>query len=73
MFKMFNIFKKCTHKNTRTVTNIYGDTINAFNARSIRVCKDCGKIIYSNYLDKECHKVNNFSTKKFKGECYDTL
>ena len=25
---MFKILKKCTHSNTRTITNIYGDTIN---------------------------------------------
>ena len=44
----------CKHKNQRTVTNIGVD------ARSVRICKDCGKLIFSPYLDTECTKVNEF-------------
>lgn len=74
IFKNFKWFKECSHNNVRTVTNIYGDAIN-YDARSIRICEDCGKIIYSDYLDQECHKINNFSysKKKYKGERHDTL
>lgn len=57
---MFKIFKKCKHENTTTITNIYGDPINYFNARSLRICDDCHKLIYSDYLDKSCDKCNEF-------------
>ena len=50
----------CKHKNQRTVTNIGGDFINLLDARSIRICKDCGKSIFSPNLDTECTKVNEF-------------
>lgn len=78
LLKRFNIqlVKDCQHKNIRTITNIYGDTINVYDARSIRICDDCGKIIYSDYLDKECHYANEFDfhfKKKGEGEHHDTL
>lgn len=74
LLKRFDIklVKDCQHKNIRTITNIYGDAINAYDARSIRICDDCGKIIYSDYIDKECHKINKFN-KQYKGDCHDTL
>lgn len=58
---MKKFFKKiiCKHKNQITITNIYGDLINALNARSIRICKDCNKLIFSNKLDKNCNEINN--------------
>lgn len=65
---MFKILKKCTHSNTKTITNIYGDTINAFNAKSIKICNNCGKIIYSSHLDKECDFI-----QRNEGEYCDTL
>lgn len=59
---MKNFFKRfiCKHKNQRTITNIGGDMINMIDARSVRECKDCGKIIFSPCLDIECTKVNKF-------------
>lgn len=74
LLKRFDIklVKDCQHKNIRTITNIYGDAINAYDARSIRICDDCGKIIYSDYIDKECYKINKFN-KQYKGDCHDTL
>lgn len=50
----------CKHKNQRTVTNIGGDFINLIDTRSIRICKNCGKIIFSPDLDETCNKVNEF-------------
>jgi acetyl-CoA carboxylase beta subunit len=56
------LFKRlfCKHINTKTITNIYGDAINHFNARSIRECTDCGKTIYHPSLDKNCKVSNKF-------------
>lgn len=59
MFK--NIFtrlkqKKCKHKSIKTITNIYGENINHSNAKSIRICKDCYKVIWHKELDKEMHE-----------------
>lgn len=58
---MKNFLKKiiCKHKNQITLTNIHGDLINALNARSIRICKDGNKLIFSNKLDKNCNEINN--------------
>lgn len=63
---MKNFFKRfrCKHKNQRTITNIGGDMINMIDARSVRECKDCGKIIFSLYLDETCKKVNEFYRDK---------
>lgn len=54
---------KCKHENTECITNFYGDPILYFSTwrkiiRSYRRCKDCGKIIPSEYLDKECNIIN---------------
>lgn len=49
---------KCKHNNLTTITNIYGDAINYYNCRSIKLCKDCGKLIRSNELDDKCNVVN---------------
>lgn len=59
---MKKFFKRliCKHKNQRTITNIGGDMINMLDARSVRVCRDCKKLIFSPYLDKECRRVNDF-------------
>lgn len=78
LLKRFNIKmnKDCQHKNIRTITNIYGDAINVYDARSIQMCNDCGKIIYSDYLDKDCHNTNDFDfhfNKKHTGDFHDTL
>lgn len=54
---------RCKHVNKKCLTNIYGDIINDFNCRSIYVCKDCGKYIPSNKLDKNC-KIINFYIEK---------
>lgn len=61
---------KCKHDNLKTITNIHGDAINIFNSRSWKVCKDCGKHIWSKKLDKKCLKVNMFYQGANK---YDTL
>lgn len=63
---MLNFFKRmtCKHENQITITNIGGDMINMIDARSVRECKDCGKLIFSPYLDKECNKVNEFIRDK---------
>ena len=52
---------KCKHENLETITNIHGDAINMFNARSWRVCKDCGKHVWNLGLDYNCSKVNEFN------------
>ena len=59
---MIKIIKRilCKHENQSTITNFYGDAINAFGCRSWRRCNDCGKIIKSEYLDKECDRVNEW-------------
>jgi hypothetical protein len=47
----------CKHK-YKTITNLYGDTINHFNgARSIKECINCGKRIKDN-LDNNCIEIN---------------
>lgn len=55
------IFKRltCEHKNTTTITNIYGDVITYLKCRSIRECNDCGKIIKDDRLDPKCNKIND--------------
>jgi hypothetical protein len=61
------MFKKlrCKHENIQTLTNIYGDAINYFNARSIRMCTRCGKKFYKNELDKNCDRSNEFEFQEF--------
>ena len=61
------MFNKCKHENSETITNIYGDSINWYTPtfsnkiyRSQRECLECGKIYFSEYLDRECKKVNKF-------------
>lgn len=49
---------KCKHNNIQTITNLYGDAIIYYNCRSIKICKDCGKIIKSETLDKNCNVIN---------------
>ena len=50
-----NILKRlfCKHKYI-TVTNIYGDSINNYGARSFKKCEACGKTKFFKELDKEC-------------------
>lgn len=57
--------RRCKHKNLQTITNICGDPINKFNARSIKNCIDCGKIFFDNKLDKNCKKTNIFNYHEF--------
>lgn len=56
---------KCKHENVETVTNIYGDPINMFNARSIKSCRDCGMKFATDYLDSNCKRSNKFELKTF--------
>ncbi len=60
-----NIIKRlrCKHTNKECMSNFYGDYINIVSyhnkiIRSVWRCKNCGKIIYSEYLDKDCNVVN---------------
>ena len=55
------IFKRlfCKHE-FKTITNLYGDAINRFNARSIAQCIHCGKAVFSGRLDPNCKKVNAY-------------
>lgn len=57
---MFNFIKKlkCKHIYIETISNLYGDAINRFNARRISKCRNCGKLIYLDYIDPNCNKVN---------------
>lgn len=61
LYKLKQLF--CRHKELHCLTNIYGDYINIISTRSkiyrsIRQCTKCGKIIYSEKLDKTCKIVN---------------
>ena len=64
------MFEKCKHENIHTITNIYGDAIVGLNCRSIRNCIDCGKVIKSDSLDKNCKRSNalNYRDFYFKAE-----
>lgn len=55
---------RCKHDNLYTVTNVYGDSINMYDCRSIRQCKNCGKKIFHNSLDTKCNRVNEFDYKE---------
>ena len=59
---MIKIVKRilCKHENQSAITNFHGDAINAFGCRSWRRCNDCGKISKSEYLDKQCDRVNEW-------------
>ena len=54
----------CKHENKTCLTNCYGDYIDIASGykfptiRSIWKCKDCGKIIKSQYLVKDCSVIN---------------
>ena len=48
----------CKHKYI-TVTNIYGDSINNYGARSFRKCEICGKLKFFKELDPQC-LISNF-------------
>lgn len=59
---------KCSHENNRNITNIHGDCINMFSPtfnnkiyRSQKECLDCGAVYFSEYLDKECKRVNQIN------------
>lgn len=56
MFK--KLFKRwqCSHAHTQTITNLYGDFININNAKSVKICEDCHKIIFCDEIDKNCNK-----------------
>ena len=43
----------CTHEDLYTITNVYGDPINMYDCRSIKQCKNCGKIFYHQFLARE--------------------
>lgn len=49
---------RCKHENLTTISNFYGDAINYFGCRSMKQCDDCGKIIKSDCIDKDCKKCN---------------
>lgn len=55
---------KCKHLNKECLSNFYGDFINVISTnpkkiyRSAWVCKDCGKVIYSEYLEPSCTITN---------------
>lgn len=55
---------RCKHENIQTLTNIYGDAINHFNARSISMCTNCGKE-FRGGLDENCKRDNEFGLQKF--------
>lgn len=56
----------CKHKNIDIFANIYGDLINDFDgARTVYVCKDCGKRFY-----KKEYKLAPFNYNKFLGVAY---
>lgn len=59
------MFKRCKHEKLITMTNIYGDPINHFNGRSIKVCVDCGKQIVCKDLDTNCKRGNEFNLPIF--------
>lgn len=66
---MLKLIKRltCDHE-YETITNLYGDAINAFSSgkkviRSIQECSYCGKLRGSEYLDYNC-KVTNFKRKQ---------
>ena len=62
-----DLFKNpcCKHKNTTTITNIYGDTINSCNCKCLKICNDCYKLI----LDKD-YDIENI---KEGDDHYDSL
>ena len=60
-----NVFKRlfCKHQNKTCLTNFHGDVIHWVSygnkiIRSAWTCKDCGKIIYSEYLEPSCNVIN---------------
>ena len=60
--KLFKTLR-CKHKNLSCLTNFYGDCINKMSLgskiyRSAWICKDCEKVIYSEYLCDGCKTVN---------------
>lgn len=71
---MFKIIKRlrCKHTNQECMSNFYGDFINIISVkkvyRSAWVCKDCGKVIYSEYLEPSC-KITNFNLMNKDKEC----
>lgn len=52
----------CKHTNQKCITNFYGDAINMISTkkiyRSAWECKDCGEILYSEYLEPTCKVIN---------------
>ena len=40
----------CKHKNIEFKRNLYGDSINIFNARSMWTCKKCNKLLLESDL-----------------------
>lgn len=70
MFKKLLKKWKCPHTNKKTITNIYGDSINFYNTRSVQICEDCHKIIFSKNIDKNCNNINRINIRS--DDC-DTL
>lgn len=59
------LFKKCKHKNTQTVTNIFGDMCNHFKGRRYVNCIDCGKELLVPDLDLKSKTSNQFYSELF--------
>jgi predicted RNA-binding protein YlxR (DUF448 family) len=65
--------RHCKHEHVRCITNFYGDMINYMSThhhgivRSVYICKDCDKILYSSKLNKSCH-YSNFKKENDYGE-----
>ena len=62
------IHYKCDNHEYETITNLHGDYINFYSdskkiVKSVRKCKHCGKILFSEYLDKDCSLVNFYLRK----------
>lgn len=57
---------RCEHS-WYTVRNIHGDEILHMNARSIRQCRLCGKVMYHSQLDKS-PEVLYRSRKHYQGK-----
>lgn len=60
----------CKHHNQKCITNIYGDLINDYDCRSIWKCLNCGQLIKSDELCKDC-KTINFTMKTIFDEKKD--
>lgn len=68
-----NLFKRCKHGNTQTVTNIFGDTINHFKGRRFVNCINCGKELLVPDLDLKSKTSNQFSSELFYLKSHDGI